>query len=73
MLNRHDDMKDLRCMSFTSKGTGEIIAAGLQNTMLVVDLNKGEVTEQVACPFDPTVHHDPNIMCRYRPNISILS
>ena len=41
-------MKDLRCMSFTSKGTAEIIAAGWQDTMLVVDLNKGEVTKQVS-------------------------
>ena len=34
-------------MSFTSKGAAEIIAAGQQNTMLVVDLNKGEVVKQV--------------------------
>ena len=45
---RHDEMKDLRCMSLTSKGTAEIIAAGWQDTMLVVDLNKGEVTKQVS-------------------------
>ena len=40
-------MKELQCMSFTSKGAAEIIAAGLQNTMLVVDINKGEVVKQV--------------------------
>lgn len=34
-------------MSFTSKGTAEIIVAGLQDTMLVIDLNKGEVVKQV--------------------------
>ncbi|CCF38705.1 PAB-dependent poly(A)-specific ribonuclease subunit PAN2 [Colletotrichum higginsianum] len=48
---RHDDMKDLRCMSFTSKGTSEILAAGLQDTMFVIDLAKGEVVKQV-----PTAH-----------------
>ncbi|KAF4469696.1 PAB-dependent poly(A)-specific ribonuclease subunit PAN2 [Fusarium albosuccineum] len=48
---KHDDMKDLQCMSFTSKGTSEIIAAGLQNTMLVIDLIKGDVVKQV-----PTEH-----------------
>ncbi|KAF5027632.1 hypothetical protein F66182_258 [Fusarium sp. NRRL 66182] len=48
---RHDEMKDLRCMSFTSKGTAEIIAAGLQDTMLVIDLIKGDVVKQV-----PTEH-----------------
>ncbi|PFH59877.1 hypothetical protein XA68_11735 [Ophiocordyceps unilateralis] len=49
---RHDEMSDLRCMSFTSKGTSEILAAGLQNKMFVIDLNKGEVVEQM-----PTDHH----------------
>lgn len=50
MEGRHEDMKELRCMSFTSKGTAEIIAAGLQETMLVIDLNKGEVVKQVRKP-----------------------
>lgn len=40
-------MRDLRCMSFTSKGTAEIIVAGMQDTMLVIDLNKGDVVKQV--------------------------
>ncbi len=34
-------------MSFTSKGTSEIIVAGMQDTMLVIDLNKGDVVKQV--------------------------
>lgn len=46
-LRRHAEMKDLRCMSFTSKGTAEILVAGLQDKMLVIDLNKGEVVKQV--------------------------
>lgn len=41
-------MKDLRCMAFTSKGTAEIIAAGMQDTMLVIDLTRGEVVKQVS-------------------------
>ncbi|GJN82195.1 PAB-dependent poly(A)-specific ribonuclease subunit PAN2 [Purpureocillium lilacinum] len=57
---RHDDMKDLRCMSFTSKGTAEIIVAGLQDKMLVIDLNKGEVVKQI-----PT-EHQYSIMKRGR-------
>ncbi|EKJ70854.1 hypothetical protein FPSE_09006 [Fusarium pseudograminearum CS3096] len=47
----HEEMKDLRCMSFTSKGTTEIIAAGWQDMMLVIDLIKGNVVKQV-----PTEH-----------------
>ncbi|KAK4242788.1 ubiquitin carboxyl-terminal hydrolase-domain-containing protein [Achaetomium macrosporum] len=49
---RHDDMKDLQCMSFTSKGASEIIVAGWQDTMFVIDVVKGEIVKQVA-----TEHH----------------
>lgn len=41
-------MKKLSCMSFTSKGTSEILVAGEQDKMLVIDTVKGEVTKQVS-------------------------
>lgn len=41
-------MIDLRCMSFTSKGTAEILVAGWQDTMFVIDVNKGEILKQVS-------------------------
>ncbi|KAI0164180.1 PAB-dependent poly(A)-specific ribonuclease subunit PAN2 [Xylariaceae sp. FL1272] len=47
----HEDMKELRCMSFTSKGTSEILVAGEQDVMLVIDTIKGEVIKRV-----PTDH-----------------
>lgn len=34
-------------MSFTSKGTAEILVAGEQDKMFVIDTNKGEITKQV--------------------------
>jgi PAB-dependent poly(A)-specific ribonuclease subunit 2 len=37
-------------MSFTSKGTTEILVTGLQNHMFVIDVNKGEITKQVGAP-----------------------
>lgn len=37
-------------MSFTSKGTAEILVAGEQDKMFVIDVNKGEVTKQVRSP-----------------------
>ncbi|KAL2257791.1 hypothetical protein VTK26DRAFT_9164 [Humicola hyalothermophila] len=49
---RHEDMKDLQCMSFTSKGASEIVVAGWQDTMFVIDVVKGEIVKQV-----PTEHH----------------
>lgn len=45
-----EEMSDLRCMSFTSKATSEILVAGLQNTMFVVDVNKGEIVKRVCAP-----------------------
>lgn len=44
---RAEDMRDLRCMSFTSKATSEILVAGMQDTMLVIDTNKGEIVKRV--------------------------
>ncbi|CAJ2505173.1 Uu.00g125670.m01.CDS01 [Anthostomella pinea] len=45
---RHEDFTALRCMSFTSRGTTEILVAGEQYKMFVIDTNKGEVTKQVS-------------------------
>ncbi|RDA83187.1 hypothetical protein CP532_6442 [Ophiocordyceps camponoti-leonardi (nom. inval.)] len=52
IVSRHEAMSELRCMSFTAKGSAEILVAGFQDKMLVVDLNKGEVVDQ-----RPTEHH----------------
>ncbi|CCT69952.1 related to PAN2-component of Pab1p-stimulated poly(A) ribonuclease [Fusarium fujikuroi IMI 58289] len=60
---RHDDMKDLRCMSFTSKGTAEIIAAGMQDTMLVIDLIKGDVVKQVPTEHQYTIMRRGRYIC----------
>jgi len=46
-LCRHPLMTDLYCMCFTSKGTSEILVAGCQKTMFVIDVNKGEITKEV--------------------------
>lgn len=40
-------MKDLRCMSFTSKGTSEILVAGVQDQMFTIDVNRGEISKTV--------------------------
>ncbi|KAI1777276.1 PAB-dependent poly(A)-specific ribonuclease subunit PAN2 [Hypoxylon cercidicola] len=48
---RHEDMQELRCMSFTSKGTAEILVAGEQDKMFVIDTNKGEITKQLPTEY----------------------
>jgi len=44
---RHENMKDLRCMSFTSKGASEILVAGCQDVMFKIDVEKGRIMEEV--------------------------
>ena len=47
MAFRHEDMTELRCVSYTSKGTSEMIVAGLQTSMFTVDVEKGMITRKV--------------------------
>jgi PAB-dependent poly(A)-specific ribonuclease subunit 2 len=50
-MSSHDEMKDLRCMSYTSKGASEVLVAGLQDQMFTVDVEKGTIIKQVPKPF----------------------
>ena len=52
-------MTDLCCMSFTGRGktSSEILVAGCQDTMFVIDVSKGEIVKAVCCqdpaPWSP--------------------
>ncbi|KAM3557881.1 hypothetical protein MY1884_004282 [Beauveria asiatica] len=59
----HESMRDLRCMSFTSKGTAEIVVAGMQDTMLVIDLNKGEVVKQIPTEYQYSMMKRGRYIC----------
>ncbi|KAF2092507.1 hypothetical protein NA57DRAFT_82223 [Rhizodiscina lignyota] len=43
----NDEFKDLRCMSFTSKGTHELLIAGCQDTMFKIDVEKGTIVQTI--------------------------
>jgi PAB-dependent poly(A)-specific ribonuclease subunit 2 len=45
---RNDKFQDLQCMSFTAKGTHELVVAGGQDTMFKIDVEKGTVTQVVS-------------------------
>jgi len=47
----HDEMKDLQCMSYTSKGNSEILVSGGQDIMFIIDVDKGTLKRQL-----PTSH-----------------
>jgi len=44
---RHEKMQDLRCMSYTSRGTSEILVSGIQRNMLTVNVDRGQVISEV--------------------------
>ena len=53
-------MTDLRCMTYTSRGTSEILVAGLQDVMFTIDVDKGRITKEVGRserqPYRANVH-----------------
>ncbi|KAK4145241.1 ubiquitin carboxyl-terminal hydrolase-domain-containing protein [Dichotomopilus funicola] len=68
---RHDDMRDLQCMSFTSKGASEIVVAGFQNTMFVIDVIKGEIVKQVPTEHYYTIMKKSKYICAATRNGSV--
>ncbi|KAI1371056.1 PAB-dependent poly(A)-specific ribonuclease subunit PAN2 [Hypoxylon crocopeplum] len=60
---RNDDMQELRCMSFTSKGTAEILVAGEQDKMFVIDTNKGEISKQVPTEYKYAIMRRSRYIC----------
>jgi len=71
VYNRHEDMKDLRCMSFTSKGTNEILVAGHQDTMFVIDVDKGEIRKQIPTDDHYTMMKRSRYICAATKNGSV--
>ena len=45
---RDERFKDLRCMSFASKGNQEILVAGCQDVMFKINVEKGIVAQAVS-------------------------
>ncbi|KZF21116.1 hypothetical protein L228DRAFT_269516 [Xylona heveae TC161] len=59
----HDKMIDLRCMSYTSKGTSEILVAGCQPTMFRVDVDKGKIVEELPAADQYTMMKRAHYIC----------
>ncbi|KAH0559633.1 hypothetical protein GP486_003846 [Trichoglossum hirsutum] len=56
-------MKDLRCMSYTSKGNSEVLVAGMQSTMFTVDVDRGQVTREITTEDSYTVMKRSRYIC----------
>lgn len=58
----HPSMIDLRCMSFTAN-PGQILLAGCQSAMLVVDIDKGQVVSQLPSEASYTMMKRSRYIC----------
>ncbi|KAI9840489.1 MAG: poly(A)-specific ribonuclease [Sclerophora amabilis] len=56
-------MTDLRCMSYTSKGTSEVLVAGLQNMMFTIDVEKGQVMREISTEDNYTIMRLSHYIC----------
>lgn len=58
----HEDMEDLRCMSFTAQ-TNRILVAGCQRIMFTVDIDKGVIVDKLPTDFNYTLMKKSRYLC----------
>ncbi|KAJ5089883.1 hypothetical protein N7532_008567 [Penicillium argentinense] len=58
----HDEMVDLRCMSFTAQ-TNRILVAGCQNVMFTVDIDKGTIVDKLPTEYHYTIMKKSRYLC----------
>lgn len=58
----HEEMTDLRCMSFTAQ-PNKIIVAGCQRVMFIVDVEKGQVVDKLPTEYNYTIMKKSRYLC----------
>ncbi|KAL2003678.1 hypothetical protein VTN02DRAFT_2828 [Thermoascus thermophilus] len=58
----HQEMTDLRCMSFTAQ-TNKIIVAGCQRVMFIVDVEKGQIVDKLPTEYNYTIMKRSRYLC----------
>ena len=58
----HDEMVDLRCMSFTGQ-TNRIIVAGCQRRMFTIDIDKGAIVDRLPTDHQYTIMKKSRYLC----------
>ncbi|PKY03306.1 putative PAB-dependent poly(A)-specific ribonuclease subunit [Aspergillus campestris IBT 28561] len=58
----HDDMVDLRCMSFTAQ-LNRIIVAGCQKAMFTIDIDKGTIVDKLPTEYHYTMMKKSRYLC----------
>ncbi|KAI9893977.1 MAG: poly(A)-specific ribonuclease [Vezdaea aestivalis] len=58
----------LRCMSFTSKGTTEVLVAGHQDTMFLIDVEKGLILREISTEYHYNLMRQSKYICGATPS-----
>ncbi|KAB8235200.1 poly(A)-specific ribonuclease [Aspergillus alliaceus] len=58
----HEEMTELRCMSFTAQ-LNKIIVAGCQNTMFTIDIDKGQIVDKLPTEYKYTMMKKSRYLC----------
>ncbi|KAI9926776.1 hypothetical protein ASPWEDRAFT_164839 [Aspergillus wentii DTO 134E9] len=58
----HEEMTDLRCMSFTAQ-LNRIIVAGCQRAMFTIDIDKGTIVDKLPTEFNYTLMKKSRYLC----------
>ncbi|KAJ6160880.1 Peptidase C19 ubiquitin carboxyl-terminal hydrolase 2 [Penicillium chermesinum] len=58
----HEEMEDLRCMSFTAQ-TNRILVAGCQRQMFTVDIDKGSIVDKLPTDHNYTLMKKSRYLC----------
>ncbi|OOF98956.1 hypothetical protein ASPCADRAFT_204652 [Aspergillus carbonarius ITEM 5010] len=58
----HEEMTDLRCMSFTAQ-TNRIIVAGCQKVMFTIDIDKGIIVDKLGTEYNYTMMKKSRYLC----------
>ncbi|GAO46990.1 hypothetical protein G7K_1204-t1 [Saitoella complicata NRRL Y-17804] len=58
-----DSVQDLQCMTYTGRGASEILVAGMQNDMLVVNIDRGTVIQKEPGPEQTAVMRRGRMIC----------
>ncbi|KAE8159684.1 PAB-dependent poly(A)-specific ribonuclease subunit pan2 [Aspergillus tamarii] len=58
----HEDMTDLRCMSFTAQ-LNKVIVAGCQKAMFTIDIDKGHIVDKLPTEYNYTMMKKSRYLC----------
>ena len=71
MKYSNEDTTDLHCMTYTTMPNSEILAAGRQDNMLVINVARGTIVKKVSTHFDYKICHKGVLVINIDQNIQV--